>query len=201
MNSFKNWLAKADLIKQNCQPFLQMTDLPLYRGQGSLLNFNIFEKARVEQIRKDRRPKDTPEYVQIALDNWFFQNYGFKPRSQGLFCSGSGVEARVYGKLHYVFPVGKFEHLWMRPVGQVSPMRDSFRLTQDIKHAMYTQEANKAAEIVENTMAQYECHTDNLELAIAGGAEITLICDEVILVPVALFASESKYAAFLRGLK
>ena len=30
--NFKNWLTKADVIKEHCQPFLKMTDQPLYRG-------------------------------------------------------------------------------------------------------------------------------------------------------------------------
>lgn len=30
--NFKNWLLKANMIKEHCQPFLKKTDDPLYRG-------------------------------------------------------------------------------------------------------------------------------------------------------------------------
>lgn len=66
--------------------------------------------------RKNRRPKDTPMDVHTALDSAFEDEFGWKPRSQGIFSFGKSSDAGFYGQPFVVFPSDGFKFLWSREV-------------------------------------------------------------------------------------
>ena len=132
--NFKNWLTKADEIKENCQPFLRMTDQPLYRGVVVPLT-GMFIRAKTEAVRKDRKPRDSSMLSHELADHWFNTKYKLRPRSQGLFCTSNPNTAKRYGKLAYVFPVGKFRYMWATN-SDGTPVYDSLEYMNDIRNAM-----------------------------------------------------------------
>jgi len=55
-----------------------------------------------------RQPRDTPPEAHEAADNWFFQNFGISYRSNALFGTGSFNQAKEYGYVSAMFPIGDF---------------------------------------------------------------------------------------------
>lgn len=196
--SFKNWLTKADVIKEHCQPFLKMTDQPLYRGVSIPLT-STFIRAKVETVRKDRKPRDSSLFSHKLADDWFFQQFKLRPRSQGLFCTASAKGAANYGKLAYVFPVGNFRYMWATsPISE--PVHDSLMYMNDIKHAMRVSNEEDAEYVTHEILEQYTFNVNKgLEDAQDSNAEIILFCDEVILIPVARISDYLKFKQSLEA--
>jgi len=99
-----------ELIKTNCKPFLKQM-----AGAGTLLyrGAHVFDQLMLEITpRKGRRPKDMePEYHKI-FDSYFKKKFGWKPRTEGVFGTGSFGKAMVYGNVHSMWPIGPFKFLW-----------------------------------------------------------------------------------------
>lgn len=69
-----------------------------------------------KKVRKDRKPKDTPDKIHKELDNRFQKKFGVKPRSGGLFCSGRVALAAAYGSPFAIFPKGKYKVIWSQHI-------------------------------------------------------------------------------------
>jgi len=105
----------SDLINRDCQPFLREIRFPnnsnrwLYRG---VADFQADRRMEPIQVRTDRRPKDSAVAVHNITDQWMLEQFGWKPRSQGLFVCGNVGLAGYYGKVCAVFPRGEFQYVW-----------------------------------------------------------------------------------------
>lgn len=108
-------------VKKDCKPFLaeKPKHMALYRGMKGKPTF-VYNK----QIRKDRTPSDTIPYIHDLVDEYFYKKFHVKARSQSMFCTGSYSEARGYGFVYSVFPIGNFECIWSPNV------EDLYRLIQ-----------------------------------------------------------------------
>ena len=67
-------------------------------------------------VRKNRRPFSTNKYEQVFLDDLFKKKFGWKARSNAIFCTGSYSAADSYGKPFSIFPIGKYKFLWNKDV-------------------------------------------------------------------------------------
>lgn len=56
----------------------------LYRGFKS-----IPEIGAIKKVRKDRKPRDLDINTHNKVDEYFYEKFGIKFRSQSLFCTGS----------------------------------------------------------------------------------------------------------------
>jgi hypothetical protein len=99
----------ADLIRKNCKPFLAAIkgEGILWRGTFATLNF-----IDVITPRTNRVPSSMPVNIHEALDIAFKTKFGWKPRSEGVFCSGSKAQAFSYGNLRSIWPIGEFKFVW-----------------------------------------------------------------------------------------
>lgn len=99
----------ASFIKENCQPFLkQWNQKFLYRGMRNYIKppYEIYE------VRKNRKPRDTPPIIHKTLDDHFLKKYGHKYRSNSLFAAGSSSTVMQFGTPHRIFPIGNFDFIW-----------------------------------------------------------------------------------------
>ncbi len=185
MITFKQYVEEAGArtgspedIRRRCGPFLEQAGgSPLYRGHGWML-----ARAREVPVRKDRRPRDSTEFVHNLLDGYFQDRLGVKVRSEGLFCTGDRLNAERYGKLHYVFPVGDFRFVWGTHDGD--PVRDTFAYTQELRDAMRVRYARDAEEVTAQVLDRIRWRTDDLAGAITSGAEIAVLAGSAIIVQV-----------------
>ena len=182
----RDWLDRVEDIRVNCQPFLQATELPLYRGLAGFIKRPL-TRAKVSQVDKNRTPRDTHPEVQQLIDDWFEQRFDLRPRSQGLFCSGNIKVAKYYGPPFYVFPVGKFDFVWGLTKQGHNPLTDSVYLSELIKNKLKVTPFHTPklkAEITDELMNTVNWYDSNLVEAQQEGGEIIIVCDEVILLPV-----------------
>ena len=68
----------------------------------------------IRAVRKNRIPRDTMENVHKLFDDILEDLYGFRGRSQALFCSGDANWGSSYGSSYIILPKGKFKFLWSR---------------------------------------------------------------------------------------
>jgi len=97
------------LLFKNCKQYLK--DL---KGTSDVL----YRGARGGEItlitpRLDREPKDMSYELQELLDDAFYDKFKWRPRTEGVFCSGRYDQAAAYGSSVYtVWPIGKYDFVY-----------------------------------------------------------------------------------------
>ena len=110
INESKDIKLIAEMIKRDCQPFLQSFDFKtsndlLYRGEDDLHDKMIKRKRR-----HNRQSVDTEQETSDFFDKIFKKKFGWEPRSSGIFVLRGGSS---YGEKEYVFfPIGDFRYVW-----------------------------------------------------------------------------------------
>lgn len=136
-----------DKIEKDCAPFLkELRSINnrngfLYRGTN-----NAITQARIEQVRKDRMPKDTAEIVHTYADTVTKKRYGAKLRSQGLYTTTASYDTEGYGQNRVlVFPIGRYKYFWSpgikdsyKLVGHAPIVRTMANLDQELQDKGYS---------------------------------------------------------------
>ena len=92
-------------IRDNCQYYLEIFDTALFRGLDKKYSFDLLSRY------KNREPRSTSFEAHNKLDDLFFQSYGWRARSEGVFVDQ--YKDNEYGTYLYLFfPKGKFTYLW-----------------------------------------------------------------------------------------
>lgn len=85
-----------------------------YRGISSVES--IIEK----KPRMDRRPKDSHIKLTAWMDDAFESKFHWRPRSEGVFATGSGEMANGYGHQVYMFfPSNGFKFIWSPEISDI----------------------------------------------------------------------------------
>lgn len=97
-------------LNKNCSEYINIakkgTEI-LYRGtRRTILNYEKFVP------RTDRKPTDTPRKTHKILDELFYKNFGWKPRSEGVFATSTWHVADSVGTAYWFFPVNGFKFIW-----------------------------------------------------------------------------------------
>lgn len=175
MITFKQFLNEEDidqlarLIEKDCGPFLKESGRRglLFRGVQDTSPENaagevddpINEGKKIlywkKAVRKDRRPKDTPEEIHNAIDEWFENKFGFKARSQTMFVFGQNIKRHTlsqYGKGCIVFPIGPIKYAWSNRIYDLyakfngaEEMEDIRTMIDALERAAYTDDQLSAA--------------------------------------------------------
>jgi len=159
----------AQFFKQNGYGY---KSLPLYRG----LNKSI-QTYRIIEPRKNRIPKNTKLQLHNALDKLLYKKFGWKPRSEGVFCTGSEFKARFYGYVYIMLPIGDFKFVWSPKIddlfNQLSLNGITDFNTDEIIKKDYLPDLKKIA----------DTYTDkDLVSAILSGNEISIKCNKYYLI-------------------
>ena len=146
----------AQKITRECSDILSLPNpLTLYRGSKKEVNI-----ANRFIPRTDRIPSDIKMEIHNEYDKLFYEKFGWKARSEGVFASGS--KRISYGKPYLFFPVNGYKFVW-------SP--DIFDL--------YTSKFNS----ITNIEKGFKAYTDgNLRKAVLSGNEIIFKCKAYWLV-------------------
>ena len=91
-------------FKEECYPALKDIKKNGYRFlySGRQASETIIRK----QVRKDRKPMDTPEPIHKLLDKEFYDRFKIRPRSGSIFAILED-DVSFYGNPYYLFPVGR----------------------------------------------------------------------------------------------
>ena len=182
--TFKDFLKTdpTEGIQEKCRPFIEQSKgLPLYRGYGNKVG-SLVKGAREIDIRKNRKPRDSSQLVHDLMDRYFHKKFGVNVRSEGLFAIGNKKRSERYGAPYYVLPIGEFKYVWGSLNGRT--VADTMSFANEIKEIQQSQPSSEGDAITSYVLDRIDWHTDDLHNAIAYDAEIALLCDKAILIPV-----------------
>lgn len=103
----------VDEICNNCKPYLNEIKEPhnfmLYRG----VDLDIPYTSAIHNTHRDRVPSDMSPVFHKALDDWFYNRYHIRFRSNNaMFCTPVKNQASLYGNIGVVYPIGKINYIW-----------------------------------------------------------------------------------------
>ena len=107
-------------IQKECSSFLNV----LENLRGSHLIYSGRQENDpfiIKQVRKQRKPKDTPFMIHQTLNLLFEKHFGVRLRDESIFVLTDDKEAAKYGNSYVIFPMGKYQ-LWSNP--QVDDLYD-----------------------------------------------------------------------------
>lgn len=99
-----------DTIQKDCKSFIKQ----LKGAAGLMFRGSHKPNKGIIKIkpRKNRKPVDTDPRIQVLFDKLIKEKYGWKPRSEGVFCTGNIIAASYFGGLNTIWPIGSFKYLW-----------------------------------------------------------------------------------------
>lgn len=212
MKTFKQYLAEGetqeleDFIIERCHYFLSELDAdvedainnPLYRGidvsgESRKIKLLVDGKVRtclIKNVRQDRKPRDTHPWVSEWTDNAFEEIFGWKPRSQALFCTGSRSQAEEYGQVYQIFPIGKFKYVWSPAVpDMITPVKQIMRdlnISTSVRMSNEKPADEKLADFFEriSDFIGEKYKDDELYDVIGKPHEVMINCKQYLAVPV-----------------
>lgn len=141
----------------------------LYRGS----NFTLGEKEKNQFYAKfDRRPRNTPDWLHEAVNQWFYARFGMPVRGGCIFCTGSFYDAGIYGGVYKIWPIGEFLAFFSL---NVKDLFDYF-----VENELHVNKMSKEAFETLMDSLGYECTSDlnRLMEVAAAEVEIMLYCEE-----------------------
>lgn len=161
-------------FKKDCAPFLaelKGASSVLYHGS----NHGV-DDYQIRTFRERTRPRDTPRDVHAALNDVFKERYGHEIRNW-MFTTGSRHDARVYGPLQVIFPIGQnYHYVWSPFVYDMTTHRVSF--VDKHQGLPYDECQEKANDEFLNDIATTTFHVDKqLHAAVNSAHEIHLKCE------------------------
>lgn len=100
----------VDTVRVRCKPWLNAVKncKMKYIKRG----YKPKDLVELKNVRTERVPRDTPREIHTAIDVEFFKKFGWKARSESLFCFPPKISGGYGTENGLVFPVGNFKFLW-----------------------------------------------------------------------------------------
>lgn len=103
------------ILERDCKPFLdevKTNDIePILRGARPLSDIDGLDIYKKE-VRTDRNPLDTDSEVSKLFDDEFNNQFGVRPRSNGVFTTKNNSTTSAYGLRYLFFPIGEYKYYW-----------------------------------------------------------------------------------------
>lgn len=132
MKTFKSFLCESSIkelslpklikgITSDCKPFWSQMGKHykngkyLWRGVASTFDRDFAYST----VRQDRNPRDTNSVFHKLLDDYLYETFGFRYRSQGLFATTDIEIASDFGDPYIIFPTGDVKACWSNDVTDV----------------------------------------------------------------------------------
>lgn len=173
-------------INKDCSTFLQGIHYGQKLLRGYKRSVSLIQKMKP---RNDRVPRDMPEDLHKLLDMEFKKRFGFKARSEALFCGTNSNVTDEYGPTHYVFPIGDFKMVWSDEIDDIY----TYLLDMDIVRWGRWKDGKKQPNTsnmktdekkteVYRALSTYRHIVNNAEMALYGSHEVMVHCKEYYLV-------------------
>lgn len=139
--------------------------MKLYRGF-----VNPEEIQDIMTTLKNRVPRNLDHEIHKLADDYFYKKFGIRFRSQSVFCTGDLQEAKKFGEVRVIEPIGDYVICW-------SPKVNDF---MEIEDCLY----GTLEEAVEEFIEKNDYQLGNLEDAINSKYEIMLFCEKYKVLPI-----------------
>ena len=135
----------------------------------------------VGDVRKGRRPVDSSNQLHDKMDDMFLKKFGFRARSNVLFCTGSHNTTSYYGNTYSIWPIGDYKFVWSPSVRDIvvelENMEDEWESGYPLTSTEEEKDVRETGRL-EDLMRKY---TDkDIKAAIKSGNEIMLHCKKYV---------------------
>lgn len=176
----------AEAIINDCKPYLQhgtYASKPLYRGMGKASELFLTKAVR----RTDRHPLATDKTIHDLYNEYFQRKFGY-PYRNGVFATSHHAQAKNYGTVYHIFPIGQFQVCWSPIVEDlytndfelldyVDAKIDEFSL-EDLEYFFQEMPYSELPDIVKETALNYvdklQYQEGNLQQALQYDSEIMI---------------------------
>ena len=181
INEAKSFDKIFSILQKDCSYYFNL--LKKLRLDGRIFRAT---KDNISDIKKfqtltNRQPRDMNPVIHALLDKEFYKKFGWYPRSQGVFAQmGHANDIEIYGKIYYIFPIGKFSILGAENI------KDLFMYLQDdwllVTKQDYISDAliEKYREYIQDEIIPQ--YTTNYKKLYYSSSEISINCKEYYLV-------------------
>lgn len=174
-------------IRENCKDYLSNQDsnvVPIYRGitNTSIKKDEILTGSNrvddlfsfIMQVRKDRKPRDSNEWLHASLDKFFENTFNVKARSAGVFASTDLDMVKGYGGTYVIYPVGEYFIIYSKDIS------DAYDALNDGIYSLGVNKPLSASKIIRDkalaTLSDY-AHAKDFKLA-ANAIDHTIATNE-----------------------
>lgn len=182
-----------NIIKEHCQPFLEMIDYDLYNNVIYRGMDRFEDPISLMKVRKDRKPLATNVEVHRLADNYFKKKFNISARSGSVFVTSSFSTASEYGRPVVCFPVGEFKFVWSPNTNDMYGLFVG-QMETGIRKLAATDNKDAAQEYVDSVLDYHQYTDENLVAAINSHNEIMIECDYYIVVQTGVFQRMAKYS-------
>ena len=130
---FKQFIAENDgysldqitkEIKRNCKPFLdEANGEPIFRG------IRAVDSIKINPQPFNRMPKDSDSGFNFMFNAGTHLAFGIEAvRPKSFYVTGDWRQARTFGPLNFIFPIGEFSFMWSDSID------DSYEKSSNIYH-------------------------------------------------------------------
>lgn len=144
-----------------------------YRGVS-----NSYSSSAVSIItpRRDRQPRDSSVHFHNIADEWFFDRFGFRYRSGGVFVTSRILTATAYAStpahVVRVLPLSSYSYCWSRNVSDLLFMEKEV--------------GSQSREVIRRHLHMADYQVDELASAHVLGNEVMLNCEVYAAIPTAI---------------
>lgn len=168
----------AKTLVAECTPFLEQIGHRLY--QNAL--YRGIRPLGIPDIKKcpcpvNRLPSDTPLVLHDLADEWFFNKFGIRYRSNAVFATSVQSTARGYGQVYSVYPVGQFEFCYSPKYNDLtSYLSDAFEAydVNDVPESWLTRP-------LEKLLNNGDYKSDSIVAAVKSESEVMIHADYYIV--------------------
>lgn len=182
---FEDQRSLAEALK-DCEPYLNLPGAKhgmLFRGlRGGSLESYILDKQtglrwKNMKTRRDRIPADTPARYSKLADDVLHAEFGWYPRSEGTFATGSIKDTHEYGIPHIMIPIGPTRFVWSPKV------KDLYvSLFQNLSSPLFRAPDEESGLMWTDAVAAAGYKDTDLGAAIRSFNEIMLDCDRYLAI-------------------
>jgi hypothetical protein len=170
-------------------------DLRLFRGlklsnsdtRVTLLIDGEEKDCYIRFTRAERKPKDISEQITRRLDDEFEERLGWRPRTQGVFCTSDSMQAHQYGDTCRIYPLGDYKCVTSENVDDLLRVlytviqKDAARDDLNPRTNMEVKDLDLIFEKLEPIIDSYKNYS--VKDAIRFGNETIIKCGAYLIVP------------------
>lgn len=182
-----NVMKHLKTIRKECSEIFNLysdLEIPLLRG----LSYHHDDVSGMVKIypRTDRYPKTTNIQVHILLDNILNDKFGWRPRTEGVFCISNFKACAYYGRPYIIFPKNGFKFIVSKTTADSFDYISSGDISSVYRNKFGGEKFGapedgetyiKVLKWIEENNIQYADNKQSLKNGIIKGTECILKCD------------------------
>jgi len=119
-NKITDFQTILEILWNKCNPFLKDLLQNGFTGDFLYSGRNDYKKVFIKKVRDNRYPMDTNYDIHQLYDEEFLNSFGFRARSNAIFCIGNVDTANGYGnKVYMIFPMGNYRFVYSEDISDL----------------------------------------------------------------------------------